>query len=101
MIYTFETVSQAYDATQCELPKGAIFVVPDEGVVGLSWTWPIAVTEAVGDEDSGQCVHGITAGYEKQVLADAGWSRQEIVAAVKEATDRGYPLADWAKEFVE
>lgn len=44
MIYTFENVSQAYDATQCELPKGAIFVVPSEGVVGLSWTWPIGTS---------------------------------------------------------
>lgn len=98
MIYTFETVAQAYDATQCELPKGAVVVIPSKGVVGLAWTWPIAVTAAEGDDDD--CLHGIATGYEKQILAEAGWCRQEIVAAVKEAIDRGYPLADWAKEFI-
>lgn len=100
MAYLFDSIRQAYDATQCELPKGAVVVIESKGVVGLAWTWPVAVTECTGDEEAGDCLHGIQEGYEKEILEEAGWARQEIVAAVKEATDRGYPLAKWAKEYV-
>lgn len=44
--HEFETTMSAYDNTQCneEVKTGDILIIKDEGVVGVSDTWPIAVT---------------------------------------------------------
>lgn len=93
-VHTFDSTGDAYDASQIDLDKGSIMVVESEGVVGLAWTWPVAVTAETGE------LHGVEKGFETQIIADAGWGHYDIVDAVKEATKRGYPLADWAKEYI-
>ena len=48
--HAFATTGNAYDATQCDeaIATGDTLVILAEGVVGLAWTWPIAVTAAHG-----------------------------------------------------
>lgn len=62
-IHTFTTSEKAYDATQSgiafasvngqtvenEVKNGDILVIPNEGVVGICATWPIAVTKEHGE----------------------------------------------------
>ena len=59
-VHTFPDSRSAYDATQTgqwyddatdsevEVKNGDILVIPDEGVVGLCSTWPVAVTANAG-----------------------------------------------------
>lgn len=62
-VHTFDDSGQAYDATQTgewfiddesqgyptvEVKNGDILVIPDEGVVGLCSTWPVAITKNPG-----------------------------------------------------
>ena len=48
-VHTFDSTGDAYDASQIDLDKGSIMVVESEGVVGLAWTWPVAVTAEAGE----------------------------------------------------
>lgn len=43
--HTYDSTGKAYAATQCDehVLTGHTLLVPREGVVGLSWTWPVAV----------------------------------------------------------
>lgn len=45
-LHGFATTGNAYDACQCDetITKGDTLIVLSEGVVGIAWTWPIAVT---------------------------------------------------------
>jgi len=45
-IHWFADTGEAYDATQCDesVHQGDILVIPSEQVVGVAYTWPIAVT---------------------------------------------------------
>ncbi|KUR69877.1 hypothetical protein AQZ52_17915 [Novosphingobium fuchskuhlense] len=49
-LHGFKTTGNAYDACQCDetITKGDTLIVLPEGVVGIAWTWPIAVTAANG-----------------------------------------------------
>ncbi|MDE2563021.1 MAG: hypothetical protein KGL48_12320 [Sphingomonadales bacterium] len=49
-LHAFETSGNAYDACQCDeaIAKGDTLIVLPEGVIGVAWTWPIAVTAAHG-----------------------------------------------------
>jgi hypothetical protein len=49
-IHKFDTTEEAYDATQCDenISKGDILIVEDEKVVGIAYTWPIAITKEHG-----------------------------------------------------
>lgn len=49
-LFLFDSTSEAYDACQCddEMVDGDCLVIKSEGVVGLVWAWPVAVTEKVG-----------------------------------------------------
>lgn len=49
-LHGFETTGNAYDACQCDeaIAKGDTLIVLSEGVVGIAWAWPIAVTAAHG-----------------------------------------------------
>lgn len=49
-IHGFATTGNAYDACQCDeaIAKGDTLIVLPEGVVGIAWTWPIAVTATHG-----------------------------------------------------
>lgn len=48
---TFPSTMAAYGGCQTreDMPTGTIFVVPSEGVVGISWAWPISVSAAHGE----------------------------------------------------
>lgn len=89
---TFESSGDAYDATQCDesIANGDPLVIQDEGVVGLAWTWPVAVTVKTGE------LHSVVADA-PGVVADAGWTPEQIRVAVKIADGFGFPVADWAR----
>ena len=50
-IWIFDSSGEAYDACQCrdEIKTGHILIVPNEKVVGIAHTWPIAVTVERGN----------------------------------------------------
>ncbi|WP_312937556.1 hypothetical protein [Stutzerimonas nitrititolerans] len=89
---TFESSGDAYDATQCDvsIENGDPLVIQDEGVVGLAWTWPVAVTVKAGE------LHSVV-GDATGVVADAGWTPEQIHIAVEIADGFGFPVADWAR----
>ncbi|MFI8742187.1 hypothetical protein ACQKD8_22325 [Pseudomonas sp. NPDC077405] len=89
---TFESSGDAYDATQCDvsIENGDPLVIQDEGVVGLAWTWPVAVTVKAGE------LHSVV-GDATGVVADAGWTPEQIRIAVEIADGFGFPVADWAR----
>lgn len=90
-IHYFDSTGEAYDAANCELERGSVMCVPGEGVVGLSWDWPIAVTEAAGE------LHLIENGKQEAVLEDAGFSPESIQVALALAADYGMGHAEWVK----
>ena len=49
-LHGFATTGNAYDACQCDeaIGKGDTLIVLSESVVGIAWTWPIAVTATNG-----------------------------------------------------
>jgi hypothetical protein len=91
-IHEFSSTGSAYDATQTELDDGEVLLVRDEGVVGVSDTWPIAVTEAHGE------LHRMASGYTVEQWASASGSKDSARliaghrAAVELAKKLGYPL---------
>lgn len=86
-VIQFDNIRDAYDASQIDLDRGAILVIESQEVVGLSWTWPIAVTKQSGI--GGNSLHSIEPGYEDSILSEAGFGHYDIVDAVKEAKKRG------------
>jgi hypothetical protein len=93
-VHEFRSTGEAYDASNCGLEIGTIIHIPRERVVGLSWAWPIAVTEEKGN------LHGVNPGAIGQILADMGVSRETARRAVELARSKGYQIdADWAREF--
>ena len=46
----FNSTEEAYDACQCDetITDGDVIVVASECVVGLAWTWPVAITQDYG-----------------------------------------------------
>lgn len=90
-IHYFDSTGEAYDAANCDLDIEAVICVPDEGVVGQSWAWPIAVTEAAGE------MHHIENGKQEAVLKDAGFTPESIEVALALAADYGMGHAEWVK----
>jgi hypothetical protein len=93
----FESSGDAYDATQCDnsIQCGDLLVVKTEAIVGLAWTWPIAVTVASGE------LHSIVSDPEftAAVIADTGWTQAQIRDAVSKADELGFPVEDWARQY--
>lgn len=89
--HTFTSTCTAYDATQCDerVLTGHALLVPSEGVVGLAWTWPVAVTTVSGE------LHQMGENP-AQVIADAGWSTAQIKHAVDLAVEQGFAITEWA-----
>ena len=86
-----EDTKEAYDACNTgELPAGSIFVVPSERVVGISWSWPLAVTVEAGE------LHTVEPGFEREILDDAGISVGTVKLALVLAQDYGYESEVWA-----
>lgn len=46
----FGSTGEAYDACQCDenIKDGDLLIIEPEQVVGIAWTWPIAVTAQCG-----------------------------------------------------
>ena len=98
-VHLFDTLGEAYDASQIDLGTGVVLVIESRKVVGLSWKCPIAVTKPVGPQTP--CAfYDIEPGYEAKVIEEAGFGHYDIVDAVKQATKRGYELAEWAKKYI-
>ncbi|RUE86337.1 hypothetical protein IPC1135_29655 [Pseudomonas aeruginosa] len=91
--HIFDSTGAAYDATQCDqaVGKGHALHVSAEKVVGLAWTWPVAITLEAG---ALHCM-GDTP---DTVISDAGWTTEQIKHAVALADQCGYPVADWARK---
>jgi hypothetical protein len=83
------TFGDAYDATQCceDIANGDSLLVLAEGVVGLAWTWPVAVTVNAGH------LHSVAPGKAASIAADAGWSDEQIRAAVHIALEHGFAVS--------
>ncbi len=90
--HAFESTEEAYDACQCDddIGNGDLLHVEAEGVVGLAWAWPVAVTAEHG------ALHRMSdkPGAAGRVMADAGWSDAQVRAAVALAVERGYGVAE-------
>lgn len=101
--YQFDDTGEAYDATQCRdelAANGHALVIPSEGVVGLSYTWPVAVTRELGK------LHGLATGTKADELMDMGkqgrvWSDEAITLAVRYALDLGLELDPGFEGFAE
>jgi len=88
---SFQSTGAAYDACQCDdtIKNGDVLHCEREGVVGLAWTWPVAVTVEYG------ALH--TPAYVAKpqtwnLPGDAGWTLEHIRAAVALCTARGYAV---------
>lgn len=64
--HTLATTGRAYDACQTceEISNGDLLLIPGERVIGIAWTWPIALTEEPGK------LHQPKEGMERKVLGD-------------------------------
>lgn len=88
----FPSTAAAYSAAQGDaaVEKGATLVVVSEGVVGLAWSWPVAVTVALGE------FHGAV-GDADALIKSAGLTLEQVRDAVDVADAHGFPVAAWAR----
>lgn len=88
-IIEFDSSTQAYDDVQCidAIRKGDVLVIREEQVVGLAWTWPVAVTML-----SGSLHHVLEA---ESVIKDAGWTDEQLQTAYETAMRLDYQPASW------
>jgi len=91
----FPSSGAAYDACNSreEMVTGRIFTVESEQIVGISWAWPIAVTQQSGK------IHTVNRDPRTWKRAPkGGFEEPEIAAAVKEAIRlcqfKGWPVSD-------
>jgi hypothetical protein len=89
-VWTFDTTGDAYDSVQCDddIKNGDILVIPSENVVGLAWTWPIAVTDNAGH------LHSIDDKPDslEVIMRDAKWSDEQVRAAIAKAEEMSLKL---------
>lgn len=105
LAYLFNDSGEAYDATQCrdELAEnGHALVIPSEGVVGLSYTWPVAVTAKQGQ------LHNIRLSTAETFVHEFGTNKGERVfsdavcaLAVRYALDLGLEIDTPFAGFIE
>lgn len=88
-VFVFHDTGEAYDAVQTmdEINDGDILLIPDEGVVGIAWTWPIAITKECGE------LHQANEGMLYNVLQENGIGGN-ISQAMILARSKGYELED-------
>ena len=95
--HTFGSTEHAYGACQGDdIKNGDILDIEAEGVVGLAWAWPVAVTAESGELDAVR----LNPGAVERVAEKAGWSNEQISAAVALATSRGYEIAEPFQGYV-
>lgn len=94
--HTFNATGDAYDACQTGLPNNEALLIPSEGVVGLSGTWPIALTQAHGQ------LHTVAWDLLRDMDLTAACSLcattpEAVLGAAKLAREHGLPLdPGWA-----
>lgn len=91
-IHEFDTTGEAYDDCQTCLENGETLVIASEQVVGISCTWPIAVTVQTGDLHSASPNASIP-----RLLENAGITAEHVRVAAQEALTRGFKVAPWAE----
>jgi len=101
--YHFKSTGEAYDSCmtgfhledddshpdgyrEVEVKTGDTIVIESEGVVGLSMTWPVAVTAEVG------ALHEVAEG--KSLLFFEEFTMEEVRAAMAVAESLGFPLRE-------
>jgi len=89
---TFSNTAAAYDACQCDesIRNGDLLVITSEGVIGLAWTWPLAVTVAHGE------LHYAKEGVARidRLLKDSGITVGQVRVAIEHADAHGFPVQD-------
>lgn len=88
----FPSTAAAYAAVHRdpEVSRGTTLVAASEGVVGLAWTWPVAVTVALGE------FHGVV-GDADALIKGAEWTLEQLRDAIDVADAHGFPVAGWAR----
>ena len=94
MIERFSDSGDAYDASNSRLESGTVIVIESEGVVGLSWAWPVAITV------NGGKLHDLDwkddrAIVKRVLITDAEMSWSNVKEAYIEAKRLGYALQPW------
>lgn len=73
----FESTGEAYDACQCDarIKTGDMLIIANEGVIGMAWAWPVAITAEHGAlhgaKDPGVITSADGMGATAEQLADA------------------------------
>ncbi len=85
----FDSSSEAYDACMCspKVKRGDIIIVPSEKVVGVSDTWPVAITPETGE------LHSKADDWSWEKLfsdADVGFTQKDVWAAEEAAEALGF-----------
>ena len=90
-LHSFATTGNAYDACQCDdaITKGDTLIVLSEGVVGLAWAWPIAVTAEHGNLHTVDNRPDTTLG---RLATDISMTPEDIAHAVAFARVLGFTL---------
>ncbi|KSQ21644.1 hypothetical protein APB26_32180 [Pseudomonas aeruginosa] len=93
--HQFSSTDHAYIANQSDetIQQGDTLLVVSEGVVGLAGAWPTAVTVYAGE------LHEV-GGNPTHEVEDAGWDPSEVEHAVAVADQHGFPVAEWARDFI-
>lgn len=102
-VHMFDSSGEAYDATQTgimipsdpdesgdysevEVKTGDILVIPSEGVIGISSTWPVAITKESGE------LHAMKDGLNtpEKIASSAKTSIENVMAAIEKAKEMGF-----------
>jgi hypothetical protein len=85
LAHHFHSTGQAYDRIQWDdnIKKGSTIIVKSEGVVGLAWAWPVAITAAHGE------LHVFT----DKTLLEEEFTPEQVEAAITIARNLGLTLA--------
>jgi hypothetical protein len=98
-VHEYDSTDGAYTACQCDeaLEDGDILHIPNEKVVGLVSTWPMAITKEHGD------LHVSKPGKLWNVLTEPYLGKCHGIEVAKEAMkfaiEKGYELSEDAKEI--
>ena len=78
-VWTFASSGTAYDMTQCDddLKTGDVLLIPSEKVVGITNTWPLAITKEMGQ------LHGVEEGYKIEDLLPSDTDKDYVNKALK------------------
>lgn len=101
-VHSFNTSEEAYDAGQCDphVQNGDILLIRDEKIVGLAWTWPVAVTVEHGALHTPTRVVDRAGGeHLERLRGSAQWSVQNILDAVSVACGEGWEVNPFFTHF--